>query len=99
MLPALYADGMSDEWKRWLAKCAQRRPQRPAPHRDPGASLAPLPPYGRYAKRLASEGRGEAERRAEMRAASPKYVPREWMLAGACARPRTKPGPLSTGRF
>ena len=27
--------------------------------------------------------RDEAERRAEMRATSPKYVPREWMLAAA----------------
>ncbi len=36
-----------------------------------------------YAARLAADGRPEAERRAEMRANSPKYVPREWMLAEA----------------
>ena len=37
----------------------------------------------RYAQKLAADGRDEAERRAEMRATSPKYVPREWMLAAA----------------
>ena len=36
-----------------------------------------------YAKRLASDGRSDAERQAEMRLASPKYIPREWMLAEA----------------
>ena len=37
----------------------------------------------KYAQRLAADGRDDAERRAEMRAASPKYVPREWMLSEA----------------
>jgi len=36
-----------------------------------------------YAARLVEEGTPEAERQAEMRATSPKYVPREWMLAEA----------------
>ena len=36
-----------------------------------------------YAKRLASDGRADSERQAEMRLASPKYIPREWMLAEA----------------
>ena len=36
-----------------------------------------------YAARLRSQGRDEEERRSEMRANSPKYVPREWMLAEA----------------
>jgi len=37
----------------------------------------------RYSKRLIADGRSDAERQAEMRASSPKYVPREWMLAEA----------------
>ena len=36
-----------------------------------------------YATRLASEGRADSERRAEMKATSPKFIPREWMLAEA----------------
>jgi len=36
-----------------------------------------------YAARVTEEGRPEGERHAEMRLASPKYVPREWMLAMA----------------
>jgi len=36
-----------------------------------------------YAQRLALEGRVDAERQAAMRAVSPKYIPREWMLAQA----------------
>ena len=36
-----------------------------------------------YASRLHADGRPEGERVAEMRAASPKYIPREWMLASA----------------
>ena len=36
-----------------------------------------------YAARLQADGRPAAERVAEMRATSPKYVPREWMLAEA----------------
>jgi len=36
-----------------------------------------------YARRLHSDERGHEEKVAEMRAASPKYVPREWMLAQA----------------
>jgi len=36
-----------------------------------------------YAARLHSDGRAEAERHSEMRLASPKYVPREWMLREA----------------
>jgi uncharacterized protein YdiU (UPF0061 family) len=37
----------------------------------------------KYAARVGSEARPEAERHAQMRAASPKYVPREWMLVKA----------------
>lgn len=37
----------------------------------------------KYAARLQSEARPEEERQAQMRAASPKYVPREWMLVKA----------------
>jgi uncharacterized protein YdiU (UPF0061 family) len=37
----------------------------------------------RYAARLAREGRAEEERRAEMWSVSPKYVPREWIMADA----------------
>jgi len=36
-----------------------------------------------YAQRLATEGRSDAERQGEMRLASPKFIPREWMLAEA----------------
>jgi uncharacterized protein YdiU (UPF0061 family) len=36
-----------------------------------------------YSARLVADGRGEAARRPAMRAANPKYVPREWMLAAA----------------
>jgi len=36
-----------------------------------------------YAQRLQADGRPEAERQAEMRRTSPKYVPREWMLMQA----------------
>jgi len=36
-----------------------------------------------YAARLVSDGRAEEVRQKEMRAASPKYVPREWMLVKA----------------
>ena len=36
-----------------------------------------------YAQVLTSEGRDDAERREEMRSASPKYIPREWILAEA----------------
>ena len=36
-----------------------------------------------YAARLKADGRPAEERAAEMRATSPKYVPREWMLAEA----------------
>lgn len=36
-----------------------------------------------YALRLHTDGRPSAERQAEMRLASPKYVPREWMLVQA----------------
>lgn len=36
-----------------------------------------------YAQRVASEGRDEAARVGEMRLSSPKYIPREWMLAEA----------------
>ena len=38
---------------------------------------------GEYAARLKADGRPAEERAAEMRATSPKYVPREWMLAEA----------------
>ncbi len=37
----------------------------------------------KYAQRLAADGRADAERQAEMRATSPKFVPREWILAKA----------------
>ena len=37
----------------------------------------------KYARRLAADGRSDPERRAEMRGTSPKYIPREWMLAEA----------------
>jgi len=36
-----------------------------------------------YAQRLASDARPDAERTAEMKATSPKYIPREWILAEA----------------
>ena len=36
-----------------------------------------------YAQRVASEGRDDATRIAEMKLSSPKYIPREWMLAEA----------------
>jgi len=36
-----------------------------------------------YATRLHADGRDEATRVAEQRATSPKYIPREWMLANA----------------
>jgi len=36
-----------------------------------------------YAQRLASEGRADSERQAAMRATSPKFIPREWVLAQA----------------
>jgi len=36
-----------------------------------------------YASRIAAEGRPASERQAEMRRASPKYIPREWMLVKA----------------
>lgn len=36
-----------------------------------------------YARRLLAEGRPHDERRREMARSSPKYVPREWMLARA----------------
>jgi len=36
-----------------------------------------------YAMRLHTDGRADEERQAEMRLASPKYVPREWMLVEA----------------
>ena len=36
-----------------------------------------------YAQRLIIDGRDDKERQAEMRATSPKYVPREWILAQA----------------
>ena len=36
-----------------------------------------------YAQRLSVDGRDDEERQAEMRATSPKYVPREWILAQA----------------
>ena len=37
----------------------------------------------KYATVVKNEGRNQEERHAEMRRASPKYVPREWMLAKA----------------
>ena len=37
----------------------------------------------RYAQRLASEGRPDSERQTEMRLTSPKFIPREWVLAEA----------------
>lgn len=58
-----------------------------APAFDGGAAAAGRDGWpawlGEYAARLHAEGRPEAERQAEMRAVSPKYVPREWMLAEA----------------
>jgi len=36
-----------------------------------------------YGLRLHADGRDEGERRAEQRATSPKFIPREWMLANA----------------
>uniref|UniRef100_A0A7S0IW07 Selenoprotein O n=1 Tax=Calcidiscus leptoporus TaxID=127549 RepID=A0A7S0IW07_9EUKA len=36
-----------------------------------------------YTARLQADGRGDAERMAEMQATSPKYIPREWMLVHA----------------
>ena len=36
-----------------------------------------------YAKRLVTDARPDAQRQAEMRATSPKFIPREWMLAEA----------------
>jgi uncharacterized protein YdiU (UPF0061 family) len=36
-----------------------------------------------YARRLALENRPESERQEEMRRTSPKFIPREWMLADA----------------
>jgi len=36
-----------------------------------------------YASRIAAEGRPASDRQAEMRRASPKYIPREWMLVKA----------------
>ena len=37
----------------------------------------------RYARRLTDDGSDDAERVAEMRSVSPKFIPREWMLAEA----------------
>jgi len=38
---------------------------------------------GRYARRLVADGMGEAKRQALMKATSPKFIPREWMLVRA----------------
>jgi len=40
----------------------------------------------KYATRMVSDGRADTERQTEMRATSPKYVPREWILAEAYTR-------------
>ena len=39
--------------------------------------------FAAYARRLAADGRPDGERSAEIRRTSPKYTPREWMLAEA----------------
>ena len=36
-----------------------------------------------YAQQLVADGRADAERKAEMHATSPKFIPREWILAEA----------------
>lgn len=38
---------------------------------------------GRYARRLNTDAMGESVRRAVMKAGSPKFIPREWMLVDA----------------
>jgi len=43
----------------------------------------------KYAQRLAMEGRSDAERQSEMRATSPKYIPREWYARRAHPPSRT----------
>jgi len=48
----------------------------------------------KYAQRVAADGREDASRRAEMHATSPKYIPREWMLAEAYTK--AEAGDLST---
>ena len=49
-----------------------------------------------YAQRVASEGRDEAQRVGEMRLSSPKFLPREWMLAEAYTK--AEKGDFSTVR-
>lgn len=48
----------------------------------------------KYARRLATDARDDGERRAEMHATSPKYIPREWMLAEAYSK--AEAGDMST---
>ena len=51
--------------------------------------------FAAYARRLAADGRPDGERSAEIRRTSPKYTPREWMLAEAYrAAEKSDFGPL-----